>query len=78
MVSEAEDLVDLAEDFSEDLILEILVIFFHRFSVEGWVEVVDHDHGSELISVRISRCDYGYRWRMQSDEQLARSSSTVL
>lgn len=54
IIMDNEVLADLDEDFSEGLILEILVIFSHRFSGEGWVEV-DDDHGSELISVRISR-----------------------
>jgi hypothetical protein len=36
-----EDLVDLDEDSSEDLMLETSVIFSHRSSVEGWAEAVD-------------------------------------
>jgi hypothetical protein len=35
MVSEQDDSVDLDEDFSEDLMLVILEIFFHHSSVEG-------------------------------------------
>ena len=59
MDNEEADSVDLDEDFSEDLTLGISVIFSHHSLVEGWVEVLD-DHDSELISVRISRCDCGY------------------
>ena len=72
-----DDLVDLDEDFSEDLMLEIWAIFSHRSLVEGWVEVAD-GLDNELISVRISRCDSRYHSKMRSVERAARSSSTAL
>ena len=35
-----EGLVDLGEDFSEVLMLEICEIFSHHFLLEEWVEVL--------------------------------------
>jgi hypothetical protein len=66
------DLVDLDEDFSEDLMLGIWVIYSHHFS-----EVVDDEHRGDQMSVRISRSDSGYPSKMRSGDQLGVSSSTV-
>jgi hypothetical protein len=69
-----EDLVDLDEDFSEGLTLEILVIFFHHFLDEEQVRI---DQGREQISVRISRSGSGYPLKMRSEVRPVVSSSIV-
>lgn len=76
MDNEEADSVDLDEDFSEDLTLEISGIFSHRSSVEGWAEAVDAPEQGP-ISERISRCDSGYHSRMPSVGRVARLSSTA-
>lgn len=59
---------DSAEDFSEDLMPGISVIFFHHFLVGD--SAVDRD--ASEISEKISRYVYGYRSRMRSSEPIER------
>lgn len=70
-----EDLVDLDEDFSEDLMLGTWAIFFHHFLDD---EQLLLDQGRGPISVRISRFDSGYPLKMRSEARPVVSNSIVL
>lgn len=59
--------VVLDEDFSEDSMREILVIFFHHFLVVAW-EVDERDLVLGLILVRILRCVSVYHSKMLFSE----------
>ena len=77
LMDNEDDLVVLGEDFRDDSMLEILVIFSHHSLVEGWVEDDDH-HVHELISEKMSRSDSGYHSKMLYVVVLGVSSSIVL
>jgi hypothetical protein len=66
MVMVSEDLADSVEDSRGDLMRGISVIFFLHFLVEDSRDnLVDEN---ELISVKISRCDYGSLSKMLYSE----------
>lgn len=58
-----EGLVDLDEDFSEDLIPMIWVIYFLVFLVEGLVDSL-LVLVKEQILVMISKSDFVFHWKM--------------